>query len=124
MIGIDIVKIERVQKMLQRFKNKALKRYLCDEEIALIRSDATAAGFWAAKEAVAKALGCGIGREFSFFDVKISKTDLGAPQIALKHHIIEKFNIKSAQLSITHDGGFAIAVVVLETTHTNAVEEF
>ncbi len=114
MIGVDIVVIARIEKMMQRWGDKALNRFLNEEEITLVRSPSTAAGFWAAKEAAAKALGTGIGSECGFHDIKISKTKKNAPKIKFKKNIRKKFKIKDSSLSITHDGGFAVAVVALE----------
>ena len=111
MIGIDIVVISRIEKMINRFGNKALKKFLSKKEILLVKSPSTAAGFWAAKEAASKAIGTGIGSQCNFKDIKISKTKSNAPKLKYKKILREKFNIKSSSLSITHDGGFAIAVV-------------
>jgi holo-[acyl-carrier protein] synthase len=113
MIGIDIVKVERIERMIYRFKDKALQKYLSDSEIKLVKSPKTAAGFWATKEACSKALGTGIGKHFSFFDVEIYKNEFGAPKLKFKNDILKKFDIEKASLSITHDGEYAIAVVVL-----------
>jgi len=111
MVGIDIVSINRIEKMIERFGNKALKRFLSKKEIALIKKPATAAGFWAAKEAASKAIGTGIGRECSFHDIKISKTKKNAPKLKYKNKIRKKYNIKKSVVSISHDAGFAIAIV-------------
>ena len=113
MIGIDIVTISRIEKMYEKFGQKAYERFLSPKEINLVKSASTASGFWAAKEAASKALGTGIGKECGFHDIKISKTKLGAPKLKYKKHIRKKFKIKKSYLSITHDGGFAIAVVNL-----------
>ena len=112
MIGIDIAVIERIEKMVVKFGDRALSKYLSDKEINLVKNTSSAAGFWAAKEAASKAIGTGIGKECSFFDIKISKSPKGQPLIKYKKHIRKKFKIKKSSLSITHDGGFAIAVVV------------
>jgi holo-[acyl-carrier protein] synthase len=124
MIGIDIVKISRIEKMIQKFGNKALEKFLCDEEIALVSSSNTAAGFWATKEALSKALQTGIGKECGFKDIKIYKDSKNAPNIALKQNIIKKFHIQEASVSITHDGDYAIAVVALQTDKTTHVKGF
>jgi len=113
MTGIDIVKIDRIEKLLERHRDKALKRFLHEEEIALAKSTETIAGFYAAKEAVSKALGHGISATCGFHDIKIHKDRNGAPYFTLKREIAEKFQIKECDLSITHDGGFAIAVVII-----------
>jgi len=112
MIGIDIVSIPRFEKFLE--KKSALQKYLSDEEILLVTSSATAAGFFAAKEATAKALGTGIGAQCGFKDIKIHKDEKGSPFYTLSPHLIEQFGIIEMDLSITHDGGFAIAVSVLK----------
>jgi holo-[acyl-carrier protein] synthase len=114
MIGIDLVKIERIEGLLERHGDKALKRFLSDDEILLVTRPHNAAGFWAAKEACAKALGCGIGAECGFHDIRLSKTPKGAPLLSLSHEVRDRFGIGDTSLSITHDGGFAIAVVALE----------
>ena len=112
MIGIDITVISRIQKMIDKFGTKALKRFLSKKEIDLVKSSASYAGFWAAKEAASKAIGTGIGKQCGFQDIKITKSKSGQPQIKYKKKIRKKFNITKSALSITHDGGFAIAVVV------------
>jgi holo-[acyl-carrier protein] synthase len=111
MIGIDIVEISRIEKMINRFGEKALKKFLSDEEIKFINSPQTAAGFWAAKEAFSKAIGTGIGKECSFLDIKILKNNKNKPYF--HSSTIEKFHIKKADLSISHDGNFAIAAVIV-----------
>lgn len=113
MLGIDIVSINRIEKMIEKFGDKALKRFLNDKEIALVKSSSTAAGFWAAKEAASKAIGTGIGKECSFHNIKIKKDKNNAPRIKYSKEVRKKFKIKKAYVSITHDGGFAIAVVSL-----------
>ncbi|MEA3498421.1 MAG: holo-ACP synthase [Campylobacterota bacterium] len=114
MIGVDIVVISRIEKLIEKFGSKTLKRFLSDDEINLVKSPSTAAGFWAAKEAASKAIGTGIGAKCSFHDIKITKTKKNAPKLKYKKKIRKKFNIKNSSLSITHDGGFAIAVVAIQ----------
>jgi len=112
MIGIDIVVINRIEKMINKFGNKALNKFLTKKEILLVKNSSTAAGFWAAKEAASKAIGSGIGSICGFHDIKISKSKSGQPLLKYKKKIRKMFNIKTTSLSITHDGGFAIAVVI------------
>ena len=114
MIGIDIVVISRIERMIEKFGDKALKRFLNDDELRLVKAPSTAAGFWAAKEAASKAIGTGIGSQCSFHDIKITKTKRNAPKIKYKKRLRRKFKIQNSSLSITHDGGFAIAVVAIQ----------
>lgn len=81
----------------------------------MVKNHKTAAGFWAAKEACAKALGCGIGKECGFHDIILSKTPKGAPQITLSKTLLEDYNITGMSVSTTHDGDYAISVVAIET---------
>ncbi|HEX5670333.1 MAG TPA: holo-ACP synthase [Sulfuricurvum sp.] len=115
MIGIDLIKTDRMKHLIERFGDRGLSKFLSEDEILLIKNHRNAAGFWAAKEACAKALGCGIGHECGFHDIVLSKTAKGAPRIALNHKVSEYFNTKNISVSITHDGDYAIAVVAIET---------
>ena len=121
MIGIDLIKTSRMNRLMKRFGEKGLMKFLSTSEIALIKNHKTASGFWAVKEAFSKALGVGIGSECSFHDITISKTSKGAPIISLPQHIINKYNITDTSVSITHDGKYAIAVVVIESSSTNKI---
>jgi len=103
-----------MKRLIEKYDGKILERFLSAEEIALVKNPRTAAGFWAAKEAASKALGCGIGAECGFHDITISKTAKGAPKLALSESVREHFGIKASALSITHDGDYAIAVVTHE----------
>lgn len=111
MIGIDVTSINRIKNMYEKFGLKAYERFLSEDEIALVKKAETAAGFWAAKEAASKAIGTGIGKECGFHDIIIKKSKLGAPKIKYTKALRKKFKIKKSYLSITHDEGFAIAVV-------------
>lgn len=125
MIGIDTIKTSRMQEMIEKFGQKALKRFLHDDEITLVKNHTTAAGFWAAKEAVSKALGTGIGSECSFFDIKIYKDEKGAPKLSFSKKTVEHFKIVEAELSITHDGEYAIAVVSIKgSTAADEIKQF
>ncbi len=75
---------------------------------------ATLAGLFAAKEAASKALGVGICKECSFFDIEISKSIKGAPLIQFSNEVTKRFKIKHASLSIAHEKEFAIAICALE----------
>jgi len=114
MIGIDLIKTSRMNRLIERFGEKTLQKFLSQNEITLVKNYKTAAAFWAVKEACSKALGVGIGSECSFHDIEIRKTPKGAPLIKLSDEVIKKFNIKDTSVSITHDGEYAIAVVALE----------
>ena len=115
MIGIDLIKTSRMDRLIERFGEKALQKFLSSDEIKLVKNYKTAAGFWATKEAVSKALGTGIGSACSFHDIHISKTLKGAPKVRLRESILKSYNITDISVSITHDGEYAIAVAAVET---------
>ena len=124
MIGIDIVKISRIERMIERFEDRGLKKFLSEAEINLVKNGSSASGFWAIKEAFSKAIGTGISKECSFFDVEIYKDVKNATKLAVSKRVIEKYNIKDVAISITHDGEYAIGVVVIESSTTNEVKQF
>lgn len=126
MIGIDIIKSSRMERLIERFGESALKKFLSPCEIVLVKNFKTAAGFWAAKEAFSKAIGSGIGAHCSFHDIRIYKDDRGAPHIAVAKHLVEYHKILESTLSITHDGEYALAVVALrvESTTANKIKQF
>jgi len=113
-VGTDIIQIQRIEKLVKRYGIKFKQRFLSPKEIAVARKTETIAGFWAAKEAISKALGCGIGAQLAFHDIIIAKNHKGAPYFKLANEAQKVHKIKSSSLSISHDGGFAIAVVIIE----------
>lgn len=113
MIGIDICKISRFKEMenLDRFLN----RYFTEEERVYIEKKGnrfeTIAGIFSAKESFSKALKGG----FSVAkpeEIEILHTEFGAPYINYSGKLSN--TIKNINLSITHDGDYAVSVVVIE----------
>jgi len=112
-IGTDIIQINRIKKIDHKYNLHFKEKFLCNEEIKLIKKVETLAGFWAAKEAISKALGCGIGSDLTFHDIRLTKNEKGAPSFVLSDRAQNIHNISTSSLSISHDGGFAIAVVAI-----------
>ncbi len=112
-IGTDIVQISRVENSLARFGERFKSRFLTPQEMDRVASIEALAGIWASKEAISKALGCGIGKDLAFGDIIIYKDSRGAPYFELTPKAQSKHHIEESSLSISHDGGFAIAVVAL-----------
>lgn len=112
-IGTDIVNINRIEKSIDKFGDKFKERFLTPTELQNIKKIESIAGLWAAKEAISKALGCGICAELTFHDIIISKNSRGAPQFKLTDTAQSFHNITDSSLSISHDSGFAIAVVII-----------
>ena len=113
-IGTDITVISRLENSVKKFGTKFLDRFLSKEEQTELSSKPESiAGYWAAKEAISKALGCGICADLGFHDIIIYKDEKRAPHFKLSSKAQAHHQINSSSLSIAHDGGFAIAVVVI-----------
>ncbi len=112
-IGTDIVAISRIENSIKKFGDTFLDKFLNPDEKKNTLKIESIAGLWASKEAISKALGCGIGKDLSFKDIIIFKDEKNAPHFRLEEKAQEKHQIKESSLSISHDGGFAIGVVVI-----------
>ncbi|MDR0665456.1 MAG: holo-ACP synthase [Helicobacteraceae bacterium] len=113
MIGVDLIEIGRIAELKKRFGDRALKRFLSEAEIASCGDrPESVAGLWAAKEAVSKALGVGIGAKLGFLDIVIVKNKEGAPTAILSSRAAKRFGIVKLQVSISHEKKYAIAVAL------------
>ncbi|CAA6809807.1 MAG: Holo-[acyl-carrier protein] synthase (EC [uncultured Sulfurovum sp.] len=112
-IGTDITVVSRIEKSINKFGDKFLDRFLSPSEQELSKRVESIAGYWAAKEAIAKALGCGICADLGFHDIIIYKDEKGAPHFRLTERARSIHKMKSSSLSIAHDGGFAIAIAIV-----------
>ena len=119
-IGVDLVQVSRWEKMRKAYPHR-LARIFTKEEIAHAERKEkhiyeTYAGLWAAKEACGKALGVGISMKM-LKDVHLTWTDQGAPELDFDgkmKEIIRKKKINHTAISLSHDGGMAVAFVVME----------
>jgi len=104
-VGIDIIEIERIEKLMSDKPNFLVRNFSEDEQALNCKSE-TVAGNFAAKEAFAKALGTGF-HGFGLRDVEVLRNTHGAPYIKFKG---EQTN---ANVSISHNRTTAVAVVIL-----------
>jgi len=119
LLGIDLVKIDRIKKALDRHGELFLKRFLSEDEIQDSQNTASIAAKWAAKEAVSKALGCGISAKLGFLDIQIQKSENGAPFALLSQKSSKIFGVEKIHISITHDGDYAVAAAFIYPPPTN-----
>ena len=113
--GIDLIEIERVADVIARQGERFLQRVYTPRELADCggRSESLAAR-WAAKEATAKALGCGIG-DVSWQEVEIQRDENGAPSLHLYGEAAQKAKeqgLETWSVSLSHSQSHAIALVV------------
>ena len=106
-VGLDIVAIERIKAAMRRAK--FLDRVLTGRERAIMRDPAWVAGRWAAKEAIAKA----IGRPLRWHDVQVLAGTRGEPLVECAPHILPPGH--RLRISITHERSMACAVAILES---------
>ena len=120
MTGVDIVQISRIEKLANNKRESFLNRIFTDNEIAYIdkkgNNSKTIAGLFAAKEAISKALGTGIG-QVSWKNLEISHDDKGKPLVSLSSNLTPLLdelglNNNKFDISISHDGDYAIAFVI------------
>jgi holo-[acyl-carrier protein] synthase len=123
--GIDLVDLERFERTIQRQGERFLQRIFTPRELALFsdHTESLAARF-AAKEAVAKALGCGIGA-IRWQDIEILRDEHNAPSLTLYAaalQLAEELGLDtwSISLSHTHRQAVALAVALGETVPKEA----
>ena len=116
-IGVDLIEIERIRKVLERHGDRFLQRVYTPLEIERYgrRIDSLAAR-WAAKEAVAKALGRGIG-DIAWRDIEVLGDDDGAPELHLYRTAASRaaeLNLSEWAISLSHTDEHAIAFVIAQ----------
>jgi holo-[acyl-carrier protein] synthase len=112
-VGIDVVDIERFGESLARTPGLAARLFTPEEAT---RPLASLAARFAAKEAVAKALGAPVG--MSWHDAEIVSEESGRPVLEMRGSVLRRANdlgVGSVHVSLSHDAGIASAVVVLES---------
>lgn len=114
-IGTDIIEIERVKSVIE--KTKFMERFFTPQERQYLREKKaeSTAGYFAAKEAVVKAMGTGFSG-FKWTDIEIVKTN-SVPGVVLHGGAIEvarKKGIQRIHLSISHSKLYAVSTAVAE----------
>ena len=119
-IGTDIVEIQRIANVLERQGDKFVQRILTESEIAEYQARGNSVAFlakrFAAKEAIAKALGTGIGRGISFQHMIVSNNSEGAPQVELQANAAERLKQlggTNVLLSLSDEKNYALAFVAI-----------
>ena len=119
--GIDLVEIARIQRAVDRFGQRFLKRvYLASEQAYCLRKRNSAESFaarFAAKEAAAKALGTGISFGVNWLEIEVVRELSGRPSLRFHGRAAEiaaRQGVVRSNLSVTHTATLAMASVVLE----------
>lgn len=119
-IGSDIVAMERIAQTYERFGQRFVAKLLTPQERLLLpqsqwRQALYLAKRFAAKEALAKALGTGLGHLCRFHDCQILKKHTGQPYLILSERLLKRHpGCGKAHLSLSDEKDYALAFCVLE----------
>ncbi len=120
--GIDIIEVKRIAQSFEKFGERFLKRILRQDEIAYclthrLPAPHLAARF-AAKEAVSKAFGTGIGAQLGWQDIEVGRHDSGEPFVILHDGGLKLLSTRKGRmvhLSLSHTSEYAAATAILES---------
>jgi holo-[acyl-carrier protein] synthase len=120
-IGVDLVECSRIQHSLDRFGDRFLRRVFTDGEIEYSMSmkfpARHLAARFAAKEAVSKAFGTGIGKSMGWRDIDVHKKPSGEPFLVFTggaEQLAMERKVKQAVITLSHTDNYAVAMVVME----------
>ena len=120
-VGIDIIEVGRIASSYEKFGERFVNRILLPDEIAYCLSHKNPAPFiaarFAAKEAISKAFGTGIGAQLGWRDMEIRRKESGEPFVVLHGKGKELFESRKAKqllVSISHTENYAAVTAVLE----------
>lgn len=120
-IGVDIVRIDRLRRSLERFGERFARRILSEREFEHFGRSRRPAQFlaqrFAAKEATAKALGTGFSRRVFARDIVVLNDKRGKPLLEFAggtRRIMARLGVVAGHVSLSDEGDYAIAMVTLE----------
>ena len=120
-IGVDVVQVERLVQSIARFGERMEKRLFTEDELAYCRRHRDPmphlAARFAAKEAAFKAIGTGLSNGIGWKQVEVLQPGGRVPELRFTGAALERFRsmgCTGSHLTLSHDGGLAIACVVLE----------
>ncbi len=125
-IGIDVVEVSRIRSSMDEFGEAFARRIFTGAERAYCESQKRPelhyAARFAAKEAVAKALGTGIGKDLAWLDMEITRRESGEPRLTLSgagRRFADAHSIREIKISLTHARHYAAANAVAMASGEN-----
>ncbi len=119
-IGVDIVETSRIQSSIDRFGDRFLARIFTQAERDYCGAMPYPARHYgarfAAKEAVSKAFGTGIGKQVGWRDIEVKRKETGEPYILLHGSAADfaaSLNVHQALISLSHSAHYAVANAIL-----------
>ena len=120
--GIDLIEVARIRASHEKFGERFLQRILRPAEIAYCFSHKDPAPFlaarFAAKEAISKAFGTGIGRQLGWQDMEVGRKESGEPFVILHdggQKLLQERGGRIVHLSLSHTENYATAMAILES---------
>jgi holo-[acyl-carrier protein] synthase len=121
-VGIDIIEVARIQASHEKFGERFLNRILLPNEIAYCLSHKIPGPFlaarFAAKEAISKAFGTGIGAQLAWQDMEVARRESGEPYVILHgkgEALLQARGGRIVLISLSHTQQHATAVAILES---------
>lgn len=119
--GIDIIEVDRIRQSYAKFGDRFIQRILRPAEIAYALSHRDAAPFlavrFAAKEAISKAFGTGIGAPLGWQDMEVARKPSGEPYVILHDKglvLLAERGGRIVHLTLSHTENYATAMAILE----------
>ena len=123
-LGCDILEVDRLEGLLRKGRDVFIKRVLTTAEIdeyerrsdkSAIRGTLFVATRYCAKEAFSKAMGTGVGAQFSFQDLSVLNSDSGAPVLVYSERLENWLQSRRAQakISISDEQNYVMSTVIL-----------
>lgn len=119
--GIDIIKIDRIEKVVERWGDRFIDRvFTPDEKVFCLKRIKPYSAFalrFAAKEAFSKALGTGMRQGVAWRDIEVFHYKSGKPGLNIygqSLNLCEKENISGFHVSLSDEEGYGVAMVILE----------
>ena len=120
-IGIDLVDCARIENSIERFGDRFLQRVFTEGEIAYSQSmkfpARHLAARFAAKEALSKAFGTGIGKSMGWRDLDVQKKESGEPFVVLRggaKQMAKERGVEKVWISLSHTEASGMATIILE----------
>src|SRR5215831_17626539 len=121
-VGIDIIEVARIQASFEKFGDRFLNRILHPNEVSYCLSHKVPGPFlaarFAAKEAISKAFGTGIGAQLAWQDMEVGRKESGEPFVILHGEgktLLEERKGRVVLISLSHTQEHAAAVAILES---------
>ena len=122
-IGVDLVENARIEHSVERFGDRFLQRVFTAGEIEYSQSmkypARHLAARFAAKEAVSKAFGTGIGKSMGWKDIDVRRKESGEPYLVLEggaKKLAEERKVSKLSITLSHTEHHAMAMIVVETS--------